>query len=623
MLRVPHQSPTILPPQHRPATEDEARAHLEARKAYYQAAAARLDGRSRLLARGRLVAVGLVLIGLVVAINGRGAMPAWWASPVAAAFLVGVLIVRHARVDEARRHALTLGAFHRHARARLDRQWREAPAPETFLPPNATATDLDITGPASLLHLIGRAATAGGQRRLEAWALASTFERSTTLARQGAVRELTSAIAFREAFVATGRLQPADARRIEAFTQWLAGGELPGKAWAPWALWALTLASGGSFLAAALGGMSFAVWPMPLFVGWGVTLALARHVAAAFAGAGALSYGLGQFVALVRLIEDRPSSEPLLMSTRAKLAVSDRPASEALRHLDRLVGFSQFRHGALLHVVVHSLTWWDLHVWLALLRWRHRHGAAVAQWLDAVATYDALVQLAGLAYLHPQWAFPEIEEGELRVVGRAVGHPLLPTAVRVPNDVDIGPPGTVLVITGSNMAGKSTLLRAVGLNVVLSRLGAPVCAQAFTLPSLRLETCMRTVDSLEQGLSSFMAQLTRLKAVVDAAAVPDPPLLYLLDEVLHGTNSEERRVAVQRIVGHLLRARAIGGITTHDLALTQIPSLSAAACHVHFSEVFDDSVSPPTMRFDYVMRRGPATSSNALKLVQMMGLPEA
>lgn len=245
------------------------------------------------------------------------------------------------------------------------------------------------------------------------------------------------------------------------------------------------------------------------------------------------------------------------------------------------------------------------------------------RWLDAVASSDALVQLGGLAYLHPEWAFPELRTEDLRVVGRQVGHPLLATDVRVANDVEVGPPGTVLVVTGSNMAGKSTFLRAVGLNVVLARLGAPVCAEWFALPPLRLETCMRTVDSLEQGLSSFMAQLTRLKGVVDAAAIADPPLLYLLDEVLHGTNSEERRIAVQRIVGHLLHARAIGGLTTHDLALTQIPALGDAARHVHFSETFDESVTPPAMTFDYVVRPGPATSRNALKLVQMLGLPDA
>ena len=537
--------------------------------------------------------------------------------------LVGILIVRHARVDEARARALSVAAFHRQAQARLHRRWGDVPVPAPCVPATATAADLDIVGPASLLHLLGSAATIGGQRRLESWALAATFDAASVRARQAAVAELMPDIGFRESFVAAGRLQPNDARRVEAFTRWLLAEPLPWLGGATWGVWALTLALWLALAGVAAGWPWGASWVLPLGVGWFVTLGLARRLGAAFAGSSALAYGLGHFVALVRLIEARDTTDPVLAGLRDALSSSRGSASQALAQLDRLVGFSQLRHGALLHVVVHSLTMWDLHVWLGLLRWRHLHGACVSRWLDAVASTDALVQLAGLAYLHPEWAFPEVNPGELRVVGRRVGHPLLASDVRVANDVEVGPPGTVLVVTGSNMAGKSTFLRAVGLNVVLARLGAPACAERFALPPLRLETCMRTVDSLEEGLSSFMAQLTRLKGVVDAAAVSEPPLLYLLDEVLHGTNSEERRIAVQRIVGHLLRAHAIGGLTTHDLALTQIPALDGAARHVHFSESFDESVTPPAMRFDYVMRSGPATSRNALKLVHMLGLPES
>lgn len=593
------------------------------REAHYQALADSLDRRSRLLARGRLAAVGCVLLSLALAVNARGAAAPWWMALGGAVVLVGVLIVRHARVDEARQRALSIAGFHRQAQARLDRRWNDVPAPALCLPATATAADLDIAGPASLLHLLGLAATIGGQRRLESWALAATFDAATARARQAAVAELTPEIAFRESFVAAGRVQPNDARRVEAFTRWLAAEEPRWVSGAAWGVGGLTIALWLGLAAAAAGWGWGASWLLPLALGWLATLGLARRLGAAFAGAGALAYGLGHFVEIVRLIQARDTQDPVLAALREALSSSRVTASQALAQLDRLVGFSQLRHGALLHVVVHSLTFWDLHVWLALLQWRRRHGASVSRWLDAVASSDALVQMAGLAYLHPEWPFPEIHPGDLRVVGRRVGHPLLPSNVRVANDVEVGPPGTVLVVTGSNMAGKSTFLRAIGLNVVLARLGAPVCAERFALPPLRLETCMRTVDSLEQGLSSFMAQLTRLKGVVDAAAIADPPLLYLLDEVLHGTNSEERRIAVQRIVGHLLRAHAIGGLTTHDLALTQIPALVDAARHVHFSETFDESVTPPAMRFDYVMRSGPATSRNALKLVQMLGLPEA
>lgn len=589
---------------------------------HHRADADRLDRRSRLLARGRLTAVIAVLASLALAINARAAGGRWWGSLAVAVVILAVLVVRHARVDIARRRALAMADENSQAVARLDREWLGVPEPPTLVSPTATALDLDVVGPASLLHLVGKAATLIGQRRLEAWALEATVDPGVVLTRQDAIRELAPEVGLRERMACAGRLLPDDARRLDVFLRWVDGPSTSHLRWVPPVAWTLTLALWAASVVVYFSGQALVLWVTTLAAGWLTTLVLGRHINTTFAGAGALAHGLGQFVTLVRLIEGHHPKASLLVSTHARLSVSGATASRALGELDRLIGFSHFRHGALLHVIVHSLTLWDLHVWLALLRWRRCHAEAIPVWLDAVATFDALARLGGLAHLHPEWCYPTfVDEGGVR--GHSVGHPLLASRVRVPNDVDIGPAGSVLVVTGSNMAGKSTLLRAVGLNVVLAQLGAPVCAGWFVLPPLRLETCMRTSDSLEHGLSSFMAQLTRLKAVVDAAIAPGPPLLYLLDEVLHGTNSEERRIAVQRILSHLLRTSAIGALTTHDLALTQIPALTLAARHVHFTETFDESVVPPVMRFDYRMRPGPATSRNALKLVAMLGLPEA
>jgi DNA mismatch repair ATPase MutS len=201
----------------------------------------------------------------------------------------------------------------------------------------------------------------------------------------------------------------------------------------------------------------------------------------------------------------------------------------------------------------------------------------------------------------------------------ALGHPLLPDDRRIANDVELGPPGSVLLITGSNMSGKSTLLRAVGLNIVLAQAGAPVCASSLRLPLCDLQASLRVQDSLELGLSYFMAALARLKGVVDAAEHErgDRVLLYLLDEVLQGTNSVERSVAVRGVVRHLLDAGAIGGITTHDLSIASQPPLDRAARLVHFTEIVD---ARGTMAFDYRLRPGLATSRNALRLMQMIGI---
>jgi DNA mismatch repair ATPase MutS len=204
-----------------------------------------------------------------------------------------------------------------------------------------------------------------------------------------------------------------------------------------------------------------------------------------------------------------------------------------------------------------------------------------------------------------------------------LAHPLLPGVTRVGNDVTVGPPGTLLLVTGSNMSGKSTLLRAIGLNVVLAQAGAPVCAHSLTMPPVELRTSIRLADSLERGVSLFMAELERLKEIVVAARDDTRPrrLLYLLDEILHGTNTAERLIAARAVLGHLLRAGAIGAVTTHDLTLAADGALATASVPVHFTEqVTGDGTGPGTMTFDYRLRPGLATSTNALKLLALVGL---
>ena len=255
------------------------------------------------------------------------------------------------------------------------------------------------------------------------------------------------------------------------------------------------------------------------------------------------------------------------------------------------MALSDVRHTAWLFVPLHTLTSWDLHVWWLIERWRRRHGADVRRWLEAVGRIDAAGGLAALAFDQPQWAFPVVDPTASVIDGRGVGHPLLADAVRVANDVQLGPPGRFLLITGSNMSGKSTLLRAIGLNVVLAHAGGPTCATAFRLPRLALHTSMRVSDSLELGLSLFMASLVRLQQIVHAAriATADRRVCFLLDEVLQGTNSAERQIAVRTVVDHLLGCEAIGAVTTHDLELARDAAFTAHADSFHLQETLAGS----------------------------------
>jgi DNA mismatch repair ATPase MutS len=244
---------------------------------------------------------------------------------------------------------------------------------------------------------------------------------------------------------------------------------------------------------------------------------------------------------------------------------------------------------------------------------------------------EALAALAALKADHPDWAFPEMasggpgegeEEGpgvEPGLRAQGLGHPLLPPNGCVRNDVQMGPPGTFLFVTGSNMSGKSTLLRAVGVNAVLAQAGGPVCAESLTLSPLRIRTSMRTADSLSEGVSQYMAELNRIRQVVEGAR-DDGPVLYLLDEPLQGTNEAERRVAVQTILGHLLDAGAVGGVATHDLQLDRTHKLEEAARPVHLEGTVREDNGEAVLEFDYRLKPGPATSTNALALLRAVGL---
>jgi DNA mismatch repair ATPase MutS len=262
---------------------------------------------------------------------------------------------------------------------------------------------------------------------------------------------------------------------------------------------------------------------------------------------------------------------------------------------------------------------WSLNVLVALEKWRALHARDARTWFQALGQLEALSSIATLAHDHPDWAFATVDASADRIDAVAIGHPMLREDVRVANDVTLGPIGSVLLITGSNMSGKSTMLRAIGVNTALAYAGAPVCAVSFRLPRVRLYTSINVRDSLAIGASLYMAQLARLKEIVEAAraAPTDEPCCYLFDEILSGTNSADRTTAVRAIVHELLQLNAIGALTTHDLALAADPEIARHATPVHFSETIDpDSAS---MSFDYRMRPGVVQWSNALALMRLMG----
>ena len=299
---------------------------------------------------------------------------------------------------------------------------------------------------------------------------------------------------------------------------------------------------------------------------------LGRHLARALDVVSDRQGAVTQWRAMIRAIEDEAFESPLPVRLRAAFTASGRPASEEIASLERIVGFADARRNEAFRFVFGGLLFWDVHCGLALLRWRARAGHRLGRWLETLGEVDALASLAAFAFEHPDYAWPVLE-AEPMLDARGLGHPLIADDRRVGNDVHLPSGGRALVVTGSNMSGKSTLLRAMGANAILAMAGAPACATSLRIGPVRVATSMRIDDSLEEGVSHFYAELRRLKRVVDLAghgARPGAAVLFLLDEILHGTNSRERIIGACAVVRDLVARGALGAVSTHDLGITAL-----------------------------------------------------
>jgi MutS domain V len=544
-----------------------------------------------------------------------------------------VLVVWHAKVEQRVAWHEALRTVNLHALARIARAWDRLP-PADDPPPDIEhhpyAQDLDLFGRASLLQWLGPAATAAGARTLQQWVLAPASAPEIA-ARQRAVAELAAAVEWREYFAAHGRLA-AGVRRaeLEAFLRWAesAGPFTPAVTMRLRVAVLLITAAIWSLIALQAAGVADAAfWLIPVVAGMILSFASALHVHGEFNRALVVDQAFARYVDLFAHAVHAQGEAPLLAGIRTRLAPHGADAPECLRRLNRILGFAQLRAGAaIFHFPIQALTLWDFHVFFALDHWRRRFGSSVRGWMEAMGELDALSALAQVKADNPGWSLPEVVDARTdeakEFVASNLGHPLIPDDRRVGNDVAVGPPGTILLITGSNMSGKSTLLRAIGLNAVLAQAGGPVCGTALRMLTVDIETSIRVHDSLEHGLSYFMAALARLKGVLDRARNRDDGrvVLYLLDEILQGTNTGERAIAVRGVARHLLAAGAIGVMTTHDLGLAAEEPLNTAARLAHFTELVDEHGG---MTFDYRLRPGLATSRNALRLMRLIGIEEA
>jgi hypothetical protein len=582
------------------------------REAAHRERAADAARREETISRGRLgVALVAALIGWLAL--GAGRLSPWWLAVPAAAFVV--LLAAHGRVRRERRRSERGAALYARGIARLDGQWAgTGRTGARFVDPHHPyADDLDVLGVGSLYELICQARTSMGEATLATWLLAPS-DPATVRARQAAVQTLTPRLDLREDLAVLGEEVAATVRPDALTTLAVATVKAPGPG--------LRLATAG-VTAVALGIVAgwAAGWVPPMLVVLALLVqgavdwrlrAIVRAADKAVAGHGP---DLELLAAVLERFEREPAAGPLLERLRADLLTNGQRPSQAVRGLRLWVDLLDSRRNQFFAPFALA-SMWGVHCALAIEAWRARHGASVGSWLAAVGRLEALCSLAGYAWEHPADVYPTLDDGAARFEAQALGHPLIPEDRCVRNDVALGGATAVLMVSGSNMSGKSTLLRAVGVNAVLAQAGAPVRAATLRLSHLSIGATLRIRDSLQEGTSRFYAELVRLRDIVRIANGP-VPLLFLLDEILHGTNSHDRRLGAAAVVRGLVQRGAIGLVTTHDLALSEVADDPAVrAVNVHF----EDRLVDGRMLFDYRMRPGVVRTSNALALMRTLGL---
>lgn len=581
-------------------------------------------------------------------------------------FLVRRHDVVFAAEESETRHAL----LNAHALARVTATWQFLPqgkhVPE--LTGHPYASDLDLFGPGSLYQRISVAHTRYGKTKLTSWLL-EPAARADIAPRQDAVRELAPLLDFRQRFEAEGlalgqRKSAAGEVAVDEgpdpapLITWVkAGTLLPGGALLQVASFLVPLANIAGLIATFRFGMHPVSWLAPFLLGLGL-LQLARRATAETFGAVSTTEGAflryGGMLARLEGLEAESSwlrarTQELLHGVEgrnegAAAAAQRETPSQVMARFRSLVGWFDLRHNGMVYPFINALLLWDIHCTRALHSWRAGAASGIERWFEIIGEFEALSSLAGLLHDDPAASLPAVvAEGPLSAA--SLGHPLLDPRRRVQNPMPAIRRGEGLLITGSNMSGKSTFLRSLGINVVLALSGGPVIARDLTLPWCKLGTSIRIADSLASGVSHFYAEINKLKSALDQAS-GDAPLVFLLDEILHGTNSRERQIGARWVLAELLSRGALGIVTTHDMELCRLtPPLMERVQQFHFREDLEGGGTPRTdalaegtagvnaaelpqssdsapqrMTFDYTLRPGPVASGNALRLMRSAGL---
>ncbi len=513
--------------------------------------------------------------------------------------------------------------------ARMRLSWRDIPfRPITVPERHAYATDLDLAGPHSLLHLINNTISSQGQERLASWLFDQPPQPSQWAGRQALIRELTPLSLLRDRLVleAQGVEQAdIDGRRLLSVLQ----KRVDHPSFIPMLLTetALALATAGLLLADLLYGLGN-YWMLSFGLYAFLFLSVRSRSEEIFDHAQSLHRQLERLSAVLGYLERRSyRTTPQLAQLCRPLLQQHSSPSTSLKQAASLMNRLSVRAHPLVHYLINAVGPWDLYHTYRLQQLQDRIATVAPLWFEMLAELDAAASVATFAYLHPDYPWPSLHQastvnhtnGEGPILdAQELAHPLIPAGVRVANDILFQRRGRMFLVTGSNMSGKSTFLRTIGINTCLAQAGAPVCATSFRWSLVRIGSCIRVDDSLDGGLSFFYAEVKRLKTILDSTQdMKGPPVLWLIDEVFKGTNNRERLIGGRALIGALAGGNGFGLVTTHDLELAELERQLPTVTNVHFQE----TVAEGALHFDYRLKPGPCPTTNALRIMALEGLP--
>ena len=562
----------------------------------------------------RLLLAVLAVISAWLSWHGHWFSPLWILAPVIA---FAAAVAYHAALRRRNLRAARAAAFYRRGLARIEDRWAgHGQRGEQFNDTHHVyAPDLDIFGEGGLFELLCEARTRMGEETLADWLLAPAAPEEIR-ERQVCVADLRDRLDLREHLGTLGEETKA-AIQPQALESWATAPGVLAQPWIRWIAILLPVLFAGSMIVGYLWN-SWLPCVVILAIEAAVLYSIRQRLTQVLNPAESAfdSDDLQTFAALLARIQPEPFASRPMQALVSLFSRDDGCAADNVQRLGTIVSLAGQRQNLVVSLLLAVPFLYAIHVALAAERWRRAHGAKVRAWLAAAGRFEALSAIAQYCFEHPGDPFPELIEGPACLCADGIGHPLIPLARCVRTDVSLVKPVRVLLVSGSNMSGKSTLLRAVGLNTVLAMAGAPVRARALQLTPLQVGASIRISDSLREGSSRFYAEITRLRQINELTG-RGLPLLFLLDEMLQGTNSSDRRIGAEGVLSALQEHGAIGIATTHDLALTELPGLTEGTLrNVHFQDYIENGM----MRFDYQLHDGVVTRSNGIELMRAIGL---